>query len=111
MIGSLLNSDDEEVCLESFRASAVRRPRQQAERELTRAGIVTYFPDDLLDQLRTLFSSSGLPAELIRGGRLVSHGMVDPDWVLEMRIALSDLEGEAIHGMLISNRAEQEDND
>ena len=42
-------------------------------------------------------------------GRVALTGTVDPDWFLEMRIALSDLEGEAIHGMLISDRAEQED--
>ena len=41
----------------------------------------------------------------------VRFSQVDPDWFLEMRIMLSDLEGEAIHGMLISDRAEQEDSD
>ena len=108
-ISSLINSDNKVIRPESFRASAVRRPQQPVERELTRAGIITYFPDNLPDQLKTLFSSSGLLAELVWGGRLVSRGTVDPDWFLEMRITLSNLEGEAIHGMLISDRAEQED--
>src|SRR5258708_7344224 len=111
VISSLINSDNEVIRPESFRALVVRRPCQPVERELTQARNVTYFPDNLLDQLRMLFSSSGLLAELVQGGHLVSHGVVDPNWFLELRIMLSDLEGEAIHGMLVSDRAEQEDSD
>ena len=50
----------------------------------------------------------GLSDRLTNGGRLLMNGYVVPNWSMEFSVGLSNEEGKAIFGYLISNRMEEE---
>ena len=65
--------------------------------------IVTYMPEDLPQRLQELMRSTGMSSRMVHGGRLLMNGAVVPRWSMDFSVELSDEEGEAIFGMLVSN--------
>lgn len=65
--------------------------------------IMTIMPEDLPQQLQELIRLTGLGSRMIRGARLLMNSFVIPRWSMDFSVDLSDEEGEAIFGILISD--------
>ena len=51
-----------------------------------------------------------MSSRMVHGGRLLMNGAVVPRWLMDFSVELSDEEGKAIFGMLVSDRMESPDN-
>jgi hypothetical protein len=67
---------------------------------------MTWLPRDLPGQLQELLSASRLPPTAVQSGRLVENLSNPPQWSLELTVALSEQEGEAVLGSLLVDRSE-----
>src|ERR1700733_1065001 len=70
---------------------------------------VTWLPDYLPEQLQVLMRTSGLPRAAVYGSRLVQNLSEPPRWSLEMSVDISEREGDALLGSLLTDRMESPD--
>ena len=110
------NELDEVVIPGSFSDSIVRRIQSlsRPRSEILRNGVATWLPRTLPDDLRALFSSSGIQVDSVLGGRLVMHSdEVVGYWSLELMldVPVTDEEGDAIAGMLRECRLRRDADD
>ena len=103
--------EDPEVQEGSFEGSAVRRRWVTPQRDLRRNSIATWLLEELPNRLQDLLRSVGVPPNAIRRGRLVERGPTEPypEWELDVTVRLTDEEGEALLGTLISDLAEEDE--
>jgi hypothetical protein len=94
------------VNVDSEGMSQVLSPEQKVSLTST-TQITTALPDYLLEQAGCMLSGPKGKAIGISSARLVESPGVVPGWSLDVSIQLSDVEGEAILGAMVSDKMEE----